>query len=138
MGYTLLFDKEFVKEYNKLGNSVRAEAEKKLKRLKDNPHEIGKPLKYFPNLYELHVRMYRIFYLGLLVYSTPTYDKIRKGNIISEKRSDDFKAVEFILNNLSSSGKIYTHNGPMIAYYSGLNVKGMAGGWVNDKVKIEL
>lgn len=61
--YIILFDREFVKEYDKLDNSIKIEAEKKLKRLKENPHEFGKPLKYFSNLYELHVRMYRIFYV---------------------------------------------------------------------------
>ncbi len=63
MVYTLLFDREFFKDYKKLDNSIRIEAEKKLKQLKENPGEVGKPLKYFQNLYELHVRMYRIFYV---------------------------------------------------------------------------
>src|SRR3989338_8968976 len=61
--YTLLFDKEFVRDYNKLDKSIRDEAEKKILKLKTSPSEIGKPLKYFSNLFELHVRMYRIFYL---------------------------------------------------------------------------
>lgn len=61
--YTLLFDKEFNRDFRKLDKSIRDEAEKKLLRLKVNPREIGKPLKYFSNLYELHVQMYRIFYL---------------------------------------------------------------------------
>jgi mRNA-degrading endonuclease RelE of RelBE toxin-antitoxin system len=55
--------KEFVKEFNKLDKSIRDEAEKKLAKLKENPKEIGKPLRYFSNLYELHVRMFRIFYV---------------------------------------------------------------------------
>jgi len=42
---------------------LQIEYEKKIKRLKENPKEIGKPLKYFPNLFELHLRMYRIFYV---------------------------------------------------------------------------
>jgi mRNA-degrading endonuclease RelE of RelBE toxin-antitoxin system len=62
MEYTLIFDREFIKEYNKIDKSIRDEAEKKIKKLKEFPREIGKPLKYFANLYELHVRMYRIFY----------------------------------------------------------------------------
>ncbi len=60
--YELLFDKNFVKEYQKLDNSLQIEGDKKLIRLKTNPKEIGKPLKFFPNLYELHLRMYRIYY----------------------------------------------------------------------------
>jgi len=31
--------------------------------LKVNPKEMGKPLRFFPNLYELHLRMYRIYYV---------------------------------------------------------------------------
>ncbi|MEK6928329.1 MAG: type II toxin-antitoxin system RelE/ParE family toxin [Nanoarchaeota archaeon] len=61
--YTLLFDKQFVRDYRKLDNSLQMEGDKKLKRLKENPKEIGKPLKFFPNLYELHLRMYRIYYV---------------------------------------------------------------------------
>ena len=63
MEWTLVFDKEFVRDFNKLDKSVRDEAEKKLRILKENPKEIGKPMRYFSNLYELHVRMYRIFYV---------------------------------------------------------------------------
>ena len=63
MEYTLVFDKEFIKDFNKLDNSIQIEAEKKIRLLKINPKEIGKPLKYLPNFYELHIRMYRIFYL---------------------------------------------------------------------------
>lgn len=61
--YTLIFDKGFVRDFNKLDHSIRIEAEKKIRKLKENPNEIGKPLKYFSNLFELHVRMYRIFYV---------------------------------------------------------------------------
>jgi len=61
--YTLVFDKEFVRDFDKLDYSIQNEAEKKIKRLKESPKEIGKPLRYFSNLYELHVRMYRIFYV---------------------------------------------------------------------------
>ena len=63
MFYTLVFDKEFVRDFRKLDNSIQQEAAKRLKRLKEDPKEIGKPLKYFANLFELHVRMYRIFYV---------------------------------------------------------------------------
>jgi mRNA-degrading endonuclease RelE of RelBE toxin-antitoxin system len=60
--YNLVFDKNFVKEYRKLDKSLQIEGDKKIRRLKINP-EIGKPLKFFPNLYELHIRMYRIYYV---------------------------------------------------------------------------
>jgi len=63
MVYELIFDKEFSKKFRKLDNSLQIEGEKKIKRLKENPREIGKPLKYLPNLFELHLRMYRIFYV---------------------------------------------------------------------------
>ena len=61
--YKLLFDKQFVRDYRKLDKSLQIEGDKKLKRLRENPREIGKPLKFFPNLYELHLRMYRIYYV---------------------------------------------------------------------------
>ena len=63
MAYELIFDKEFSKKFRKLDNSLQIEGEKKIKRLNESPREIGKPLKYLSNLYELHLRMYRIFYV---------------------------------------------------------------------------
>ena len=63
MTYKLIFDKQFVRKLRKLDNSIQIEAEKKILKLKENPKEIGKPLRYFANLYELHVQMFRIFYL---------------------------------------------------------------------------
>lgn len=59
--YKLIFDKEFSKRYKKLDNSLRREGDKKILKLKENP--FGKPLKYFSNLFELHLQMYRIFYI---------------------------------------------------------------------------
>ena len=61
--YNLVFDKNFVKEYRKLDKSLQIEGDKKIMRLKTNPKEIGKPLKFFPNLYELYIQMYRIYYI---------------------------------------------------------------------------
>jgi len=61
--YILLFDKKFVNKYRKLDKSLQIEGDKKLKRLKSNPKEIGKPLRFLPNLYELRLRMYRIYYI---------------------------------------------------------------------------
>lgn len=61
--YRLVFDKEFVRYYRKLDNSLQIEGDKKIEKLKYNPREIGKPLKFFSNLYELHLRMYRIYYI---------------------------------------------------------------------------
>lgn len=61
--YNLVFDKNFVKEYRKLDKSLQIEGDKKIMRLKTNPKEIGKSLKFFPNLYELYIRMYRIYYV---------------------------------------------------------------------------
>ena len=60
--YQLLFDKKFVKNYRKIGKSLQIEGDKKLKRLKENPEIMGKPLKFFHNLYELYLQMYRIYY----------------------------------------------------------------------------
>jgi len=61
--YSLIFDKQFTKKFRKLDNSIQVEGEKKIKQLKQNPRGVGKPLKYFSNLFELHTRMYRIFYV---------------------------------------------------------------------------
>jgi mRNA-degrading endonuclease RelE of RelBE toxin-antitoxin system len=97
MPYTLLFDKEFVRDFRKLDNSIQQEAEKKLKKLKESPYEIGKPLKYFSNLFELHVRMYRIFYvieeskIKVLILAIAHKDKtdeylrsLKKGDILKK------------------------------------------------------
>lgn len=62
MTYRILFDKEFVREYRKLDNSLQIEGDKKLYRLKENPF-LGKPLKFFPNLFELYLGSYRIYYV---------------------------------------------------------------------------
>lgn len=59
--YTLIFGKKFEEEFRKIDNSLRQEAWKKLQRLKENP-QIGKHLHYL-DLWELHVRMFRIFYI---------------------------------------------------------------------------
>lgn len=61
--YRLVFDKEFNRKFRKLDNSLQIQGEKKMRRLKFNPRDIGKPLKYIPNLYELHLESYRIFYV---------------------------------------------------------------------------
>jgi len=61
--YKLIFDKEFKKKYRKLDKSLQIEGDKKIKRLKISPKEVGKPLRYLNNLFELHLRVYRIFYL---------------------------------------------------------------------------
>ena len=63
MGYRLLFDKGFVKDYRKLDKSLQIEGDKKIKRLIEDPRGMGKPLKFFPNLYELYLRSYRIYYV---------------------------------------------------------------------------
>jgi len=61
MVYELVFGKRFEDEFKKLDNSLRQEAWKKLQRLKESP-QIGKHLHHL-NLWELHVRVFRIFYL---------------------------------------------------------------------------
>lgn len=62
MEYELKFSKEFEKEFERLDNSIKEEAWKKISRLKESPKAIGKHLKYL-GLWELHVRMFRIFYI---------------------------------------------------------------------------
>ena len=60
MEYLLKFGHLFDKEFAKLDKSIKEEAWKKILRLKENPN-IGKHLRHL-NLWELHVRMFRIFY----------------------------------------------------------------------------
>ena len=91
--YIILFDNQFVKDYRKLDKSLQIEGDKKLKRLKENPREIGRPLKFFPHLYELHLRMYRIYYviqeseIKVLVLAVEHKDEQEKylRNLSSEK-----------------------------------------------------
>ncbi len=61
--YKLKFDKKFTKTYKKLDNSLKIEGDKKILQLKTHPKEVGKNLRHFSNLYELHLRMYRIYYI---------------------------------------------------------------------------
>jgi len=61
--YELKFDKKFTRKYKNLGRSLQIEGDKKIQRLKRNPKDQGKPLKFFHNLYEFHLQMYRIFYI---------------------------------------------------------------------------
>jgi len=62
--YELIFSKLFEKRFRKLGPQLQKEGEKKIEKLKTNPKEIGKPIRYvLSNLYELHLSMYRIFYV---------------------------------------------------------------------------
>lgn len=101
MVYELRFDKEFARDFNKLDKSIRDEADKKLKQLKINPKEVGKPLKYFANLFELHVRMYRIFYvveesqIKVLVLALE-----HKDNTDKYLRQLDKEKIKFKLSNL--------------------------------------
>ena len=62
--YKLIFDKNFERNYRKLDNSLRIQGDKKLQRLKEDPRNMGKPLfEVHPNLYELYLESYRIYYL---------------------------------------------------------------------------
>ena len=101
MVYELRFDREFTRDFNKLDKSIRDEADKKLRQLKINPKEVGKPLKYFANLFELHVRMYRIFYvveesqIKVLVLALE-----HKDNTDKYLRQLDKEDIRFKLSNL--------------------------------------
>ena len=62
--YNLIFDKDFFKKYKKIGNSFRKQSDKKILRLKEDPRNMGKPLfNVHPNLYELYLNSYRIYYV---------------------------------------------------------------------------
>ncbi len=61
--YLLLFDRKFSQIYRKLDRSIQIEGDKKLLKLKESPKDIGKPLKFFPNFFELYLQSYRIYYV---------------------------------------------------------------------------
>ncbi|MBS3099050.1 type II toxin-antitoxin system RelE/ParE family toxin [Candidatus Pacearchaeota archaeon] len=61
MEYVLILSKKFEKEFERLDNSIKNEAWKKIERLKNNPENTGKHLRHL-NLWELKIRMYRVFY----------------------------------------------------------------------------
>ncbi|MEX0920155.1 MAG: type II toxin-antitoxin system RelE/ParE family toxin [Candidatus Pacearchaeota archaeon] len=63
MRYTLKFGKRFDKEFSKLDKSISEQIVKKLRRIKENPESMGKPLFYTkPVLWEFKVKMFRVFY----------------------------------------------------------------------------
>jgi len=62
--YELKFDKNFEREYKKIGNTLRIQGDKKILKLKQDPKRMGKPLfNVCPNLYELYLQSYRIYYV---------------------------------------------------------------------------
>ena len=90
MAYILKFGKKFDKEFSKIDKSVSEQIVKKLKRLKESPESIGKPLLYTnPVLWEFKAEVFRIFYIiqenikEILVLSVKHKDEcdyyIRKG-----------------------------------------------------------
>ena len=64
MTYILKFGKKFDKEFAKIDKSVSEQIVKKLKRLKENPESIGKPLFHTnPALWEFKAEVFRVFYI---------------------------------------------------------------------------
>lgn len=52
---------DFIKELSKLDRSVKLLVEKKLERIKHNPH-LSKPLEHEPNCFSERVKNYRIVF----------------------------------------------------------------------------
>ncbi|MBI2632007.1 type II toxin-antitoxin system RelE/ParE family toxin [Candidatus Pacearchaeota archaeon] len=64
MTYILKFGKKFDREFEKIDKSVSEQIVKKLKRLKENPESIGKPLFHTnPALWEFRAEVFRVFYI---------------------------------------------------------------------------
>ena len=64
MNYALKFGKRFDREFNKIDKSVSEQIVKKLSRLKEEPSNIGKPLRYTnPVLWGFKAENLRVFYI---------------------------------------------------------------------------
>ena len=64
MVYILKFGKKFDREFLKIDKSISEQIVKKLKRLKENPESIGKPLLHtHPALWEFKAEVFRVFYM---------------------------------------------------------------------------
>jgi len=100
MIYELKVTKTFEKEFEKLDNSIQQQTWKKIERLKENP-EIGKHLHYL-NLWELHVQMFRVFYIidnnqiRILLLSIKHKDECDK-----YVRGLDISKIKQLLNDVS-------------------------------------
>jgi len=64
MVYILKFGKKFDREFEKIDKSISNQIVKKIKRLKETPESIGKPLLHTnPVLWEFKAEVYRVFYV---------------------------------------------------------------------------
>lgn len=64
MTFILKFGKKFDCEFEKIDKSISDQIVKKLKRLKEDPENIGKPLLHTnPALWEFKAGVYRVFYI---------------------------------------------------------------------------
>lgn len=82
MNYLLKFGKKFDKEFAKIDKSISEQIVKKLKRLKENSENIGKPLSHTnPVLWEFKAEVFRIFYM--------IQENIKEIWILSVKHKDE-------------------------------------------------
>ena len=82
MFYTLKFGKKFDREFTKIDKSISEQIVKKLKRLKENPESIGKPLLHTsPALWEFKAEVFRVFYI--------IQENIKEIWILSVKHKDE-------------------------------------------------
>jgi len=82
MTYILKFGKKFDKEFEKIDKSISEQIVKKLKRLKESPESIGKPLFHTnPALWEFKAEVFRVFYI--------VQENIKEIWILSVKHKDE-------------------------------------------------
>jgi mRNA interferase RelE/StbE len=64
MTYELEFKKSALKEWNKLGHTIKEQFKKKLKERLENPHVLSAALIGVPNIYKIKLRQlgYRLVY----------------------------------------------------------------------------
>ena len=64
MSYELVFDPRALKEWRKLGETIKAQFKKKLAEVLDNPKIEANRLRNFPNCYKIKLRTsgYRLVY----------------------------------------------------------------------------
>lgn len=82
MVYILKFGRKFDREFSKIDKSISEQIVKKLKRLKENPDDLGKPLLHTnPALGEFKAEVYRVFYI--------IRENMREVWILSVKHKDE-------------------------------------------------
>jgi len=97
MTYELEFKKSALKEWEKLGHTIKEQFKKKLKERLDNPHVPSAALSGAPNTYKIKLRQ-----LGYrLVYSVE--DQIITVTVIAVGKRDRNEVYDIALSRLSDN-----------------------------------